>query len=89
MEIASLLFMIFLYRVSSLVKGTKRTGIRLVVVMRPFFFSTRIRFCTMNWDPTGMTILPPSPSCSIRGGGMCSAAAVTTMAWKGAFPGNP
>ncbi len=73
----------------TLVKGTKRTGIRLFVEMSFPLFSTSVSVCTKNGVPTGMIIFPSSFSCSTSGGGMCSAAAVTTMASNGPFSFQP
>src|SRR5687768_5332554 len=72
-----------------LLKGTKRTGIILLVRVLPPFFSTSISCCTMKGEPTGMIIRPPSFNCSIKGGGICSAAAVTTIASNGDLSFQP
>jgi 5-methylcytosine-specific restriction endonuclease McrA len=67
--------------------GTKRTAVMTCFVTLPPFFSTS----SSSWKPvpTGTTIRPPSASWSTSACGSSGGAAVTTMASKGAFSGQP
>src|SRR6266851_5791419 len=72
------------------VSATKATGSNASVRIVPSAsFSISISCCTRNAAPTGMTMCPPGFSCSSKGGGICVAAAVTTMASNGAASGHP